>query len=249
MGCFRRRRSPAHTRARIETVMHPAPLQEGRCRPLTRGRGSKRRAAGKAPRGIPSPAHTRARIETCSTRWGSFARTSPAHTRARIETTSISITSCAPTSRPLTRGRGSKPSTAECSSAPITSPAHTRARIETCNATTVKADRIVARSHAGADRNHSSVDDSDKRNTVARSHAGADRNIHCPPLSNRSPPVARSHAGADRNKTKYQTIKQLNSRPLTRGRGSKRTITDAAGITREVARSHAGADRNHEIDG
>ena len=56
--------SPAHTRARIETKK-PTPMRPAsRCRPLTRERGSKHERHDDTRLRAKSPAHTRARIET-----------------------------------------------------------------------------------------------------------------------------------------------------------------------------------------
>ncbi len=122
------------------------------------------------------------------------------------------------------------------------SPAHTRAWIETRRQSWRAQFRVVARSHAGVDRNEDQgqagihlgkspahtrawIETASERlpprtSQVARSHAGVDRNLLDLSLRVRHL-VARSHAGVDRNAV------ALLRHPL-----------------RRVARSHAGVDRN-----
>jgi len=123
--------------------------------------------------------------------------------------------------RPLTRGRGSK-----------------RVATDKHSPTT-----IVARSHAGVDRNRV-IGAGRRRVAVAHSHAGVDRNGP-DRVGDTIDQVARSHAGVDRNGPDRvgDTIDQ--SRPLTRGRGSKRRRDANNGFRNKVARSHAGVDRNN----
>ncbi len=190
-------------------------------RPLTRGRGSKHRHLG-----------------PCKTR-----RLSPAHTRAWIETILPGMEPIEEGRRPLTRGRGSKLPLGDAvgvvkevarSHAGVDrniqgkamsfgswgSPAHTRAWIETCRAQRARSRFTVARSHAGVDRNM--------------------RNVNVTEVGL----VARSHAGVDRNSPGSDVVFQIDRRPLTRGRGSKRVDRHRVAGSGEVARSHAGVDRN-----
>ena len=125
------------------------------------------------------------------------------------------------------------------------SPAHTRAWIETTSAIPTSRRYLVARSHAGVDRNHICHSDQPslscrpltrgrgskllshpptfKRTNVARSHAGVDRNRLRRPSKDTNVVVARSHAGVDRNLSHSSATNWAASRPLTRGRGSKPT--------------------------
>ena len=124
------RRSPAHTRAWIETVEFSPSTGETLSPAHTRAWietfcGSVMRADQT------SPAHTRAWIETwqrgtvprvfrvarshagvdrnaSNPEFGANPQVSPAHTRAWIETTRATPPMRLPASRPLTRGRGSK---------------------------------------------------------------------------------------------------------------------------------------------
>jgi len=150
--------------------------QPARRRPLTRGRGSKR--GGDAGIGV--------------------ARRSPAHTRAWIETLE----------------RRADPGEIQGS------PAHTRAWIETRGGGDAALLGLVARSHAGVDRNGTSP------SLVYLCH------------------VARSHAGVDRNLLKRDMGGAATRRPLTRGRGSKPVWSASERQGPQVARSHAGVDRN-----
>ncbi len=124
------------------------------------------------------------------------------------------------------------------------SPAHTRAWIET-RAMVVSTDyALVARSHAGVDRNLSN-----------------DRRLHRPS----SRPLTRGRGSKPRcqetilsrawspahtrawieTRQALRFAQRAESRPLTRGRGSKRMLQRRCRACTGVARSHAGVDRNN----
>ena len=212
--------SPAHTRAWIETRVDAEEIQRCWCRPLTRGRGSKRRRRSICRSVRQSPAHTRAWIETTNNRRREpICQASPAHTRAWIETnrvkrslarstvarshagvdrnTAITPNTITMRSRPLTRGRGSK---------------HGRMPGEVF--------AVVARSHAGVDRNFADAGHPEitsgrpltrgrgskrprpwRRPWPARSPAHTRAWIETSAAGSASGAanVARSHAGVDRN--------------------------------------------------
>ena len=147
------------------------------CRPLTRGRGSKRTTPGLSRRPSARRPLTRGRGSKRARRM--IARghpVSPAHTRAWIETRARPSIVGLGHGRPLTRGRGSKLRLSLLIQRRVTvarshagvdrnrpmrleinerggSPAHTRAWIETTSAIPTSRRYLVARSHAGVDRN------------------------------------------------------------------------------------------------
>ena len=119
---------------------------------------------------------------------------------------------------PLTRGRGSKRSAAAFAGQPPGVAPHAGARIET---------RRVGHGHARAERRPS--------------RGGADRNK----LRHRNKwPASRrpSRGGADRNLPLWQ-LDDAGRSPLTRGRGSKRSMVGRAADNRGRP-SRGGADRN-----
>ncbi len=127
------------------------------------------------------------------------------------------------------------------------SPAHTRAWIETGSSFSCRVSQIVARSHAGVDRNCGCCGPGAKGLKVARSHAGVDRNwvgLYTRNDSSRRPLTR----GRGSKHIGDQFAAQKDGRPLTRGRGSKLFERVAFVEILFVARSHAGVDRNPRDD-
>jgi len=124
------------------------------------------------------------------------------------------------------------------------SPAHTRAWIETRMARLQERSPARSPAHTRAWIETRCSGQSASRCVVARSHAGVDRNIiRSMPLP--APQLSPAHTRAWIETASAPCYRwPLRRRPLTRGRGSKHYDGRGLRPRTDVARSHAGVDRN-----
>ncbi len=181
-----------------------------RGRPLTRGRGSKLVYLGR---------------EACTI---TVARSHAGVDRNNLSNKGTYLE----TRRPLTRGRGSKH---QMTGLPIDfqlSPAHTRAWIETRQAGHRRRPHRWSPAHTRAWIETRNLRRRVVDCLVARSHAGVDRNKTRCLVKAVLADVARSHAGVDRNCAEITSVAPVSCRPLTRGRGSKQASRHSRQVSR-----------------